>query len=49
MNSTGSVYRRCGCRDAATGAQLGTGCPRLADPGHGTWYFAIEIPVYPDG
>jgi integrase len=49
MNSRGSVYRRCGCRDTTTGAQLGAACPRLADPGHGSWYFAIEIPVYPDG
>lgn len=49
MNSSGSVYRRCGCRDTATRAQLGAACPRLADPAHGSWYFAIEIPVYPDG
>lgn len=49
MNSLGSVYRRCGCRDIATGAQLGAGCSRLADPCHGSWYFAVEIPLHPDG
>lgn len=49
MNSSGSVYRRCGCRDVTTGAQLGAACPRLVDPAHGSWYFAIEIPLHPDG
>lgn len=44
MNSMGIVYRRCGCRDATTGSQVGSTCPRLADPEHGSWYFAIEIP-----
>lgn len=40
----GRVYRRCGCRDAH-GHQLGTHCPALrADPSHGTWAFAVDIP-----
>ncbi|MGW6915004.1 tyrosine-type recombinase/integrase [Kitasatospora sp. NPDC054939] len=39
----GRVYRRCGCRDAAR-RQLGAGCPRLAEEGHGTWTFAVDIP-----
>ncbi|MFJ1796052.1 tyrosine-type recombinase/integrase [Kitasatospora griseola] len=39
----GRVYRRCGCRDANR-RQLGTSCPRLADPGHGSWAFAVDAP-----
>jgi integrase len=44
MNTKGIVYRRCGCRDTTTGSQLSAACPRLEDPGHGTWYFAIDVP-----
>lgn len=36
------IYRRCGCKDPATGRRWGSGCPRLADPDHGTWYFAAQ-------
>ncbi|MCP2326990.1 integrase [Hamadaea flava] len=36
------VYRRCGCKDPATGRRWGSRCPRLADPDHGTWYFAVQ-------
>src|SRR5436305_10687436 len=39
------VFRRCGCRDRATGRQLSSTCPRLADPAHGQWYFAVEVPT----
>ncbi|MFB7949546.1 tyrosine-type recombinase/integrase, partial [Kitasatospora phosalacinea] len=39
----GRVYRRCGCRDAQR-RQLGTRCPGLADPGHGSWAFAVDAP-----
>lgn len=39
----GRVYRRCGCRDADR-RQLGAKCPRLAQPEHGTWGFAVDIP-----
>lgn len=45
----GSVYQRCGCRSSETGRQLGNGCPRLLDPGHGSWYFAVEVSRFPDG
>lgn len=34
------VYRRCGCVDSAAGKRYGSRCPRLADPEHGSWYFA---------
>jgi integrase len=36
---TGSVYRRCGCRDDA-GKLLGQACLRLGkERGHGSWYY----------
>jgi hypothetical protein len=44
MSSSGSVYRRCGCRDLVTGRQLGAACPKLADPRHGSWYLAVDLP-----
>ena len=37
------VFKRCGCVDAATGRQLAGHCPRLAEPGHGSWYFAVQV------
>jgi hypothetical protein len=39
----GRVYRHCGCRDEH-GKQLGTGCPRLTKPRHGSWAFAVDVP-----
>jgi integrase len=39
----GSVYRRCGCRNKATGRQWNGSCPRLVDPAHGRWYFAVQV------
>ncbi|WP_354637250.1 universal stress protein [Kitasatospora camelliae] len=43
----GRIYQRCGCRDALR-RQLGTACPRLIDPDHGSWVFAVDAPS-PDG
>jgi len=40
----GSVFRRCGCRDQATGRLLGARCPELNVRPHGTWYFSAELP-----
>jgi integrase len=40
----GSVFRRCGCRDQATGRLLGARCPGLSSRRHGTWYFSVELP-----
>ena len=40
----GTLYRRCGCRDEATGRSLGAGCPGLEAPEHGSWYFSIDLP-----
>jgi len=49
----GSTYRRCRCRQ--DGKELGTKCPllRRADgswnPGHGSWYFRLELDPEPVG
>jgi Phage integrase family len=40
----GSVYRRCGCRDEATGRLLGARCPGLNSAEHGSWYFSADFP-----
>jgi len=42
-DNPGGVYRRCGCLDQATGRRLGTRCPRLADPAHGSWYYTAQV------
>jgi hypothetical protein len=39
----GRVYRRCGCRDEH-GRQLGSRCAQLANPRHGAWAFAVDMP-----
>src|SRR4051794_11087850 len=33
------VFKPCGCTDPATRKRSGRGCPRLARPGPGSWYF----------
>ncbi|MBL7487967.1 site-specific integrase [Frankia sp. AgB1.9] len=38
-----TVFKRCGCIDAVTGRQRGSRCPRLVEPGHGSWYFAVQV------
>jgi integrase len=37
------VFKRCGCTDADTGRQLAGHCPHLAGPGHGSWYYAVQV------
>jgi hypothetical protein len=37
------VYKRCGCADEATGRQLSGRCPRLVEPGQGSWYHAVQV------
>jgi len=37
------VYKRCGCTDERTGRQLAGRCPHLAEPGHGSWYYAVQV------
>ncbi|WP_449061374.1 site-specific integrase [Planomonospora algeriensis] len=38
-----TLYKRCGCADAVTGKRLGGRCSRLAEEGHGRWYFAVQV------
>jgi hypothetical protein len=38
MASTGVIFKRCGCRNDA-GRRSERSCPRLAERGHGSWYF----------
>jgi integrase len=41
---SGTVFRRCACRDDA-GKQLGAACAKLAtDRKHGLWYFQVRVP-----
>jgi hypothetical protein len=37
------VFKRCGCTDEDTGRQLAGRCQRLAEPGHGSWYYAVQV------
>jgi integrase len=44
MNSARDiVFKRCGCTDGKTGRQLAGRCPRLAEPRHGSWYYAVRV------
>jgi hypothetical protein len=37
------VFKRCGCTSEETGRQLTSECPRLFEPGHGSWYYAVQV------
>jgi hypothetical protein len=41
----GTVYKRCGCRDSATGKRKVPTCDQLPRHGHGSWYLSLEMPV----
>jgi integrase len=43
MASTGKTFKRCGCRNSQ-GKRLEHHCPRLAERGHGSWYFDCSAP-----
>jgi integrase len=44
----GSVYRRCWCKDPATGKRWPAGdCPKLRSKRHGKWYYRYEAPRIP--
>ena len=32
-----------GCTSEETGRQLAGECPRLFEPGHGSWYYAVQV------
>jgi len=42
ITGVGGVYRRCGCVNPSSGRRHGNRCPRLSDPDHGSWYFAVQ-------
>jgi hypothetical protein len=42
----GSTFKRCGCADAS-GKPLGDACPRLKSRTHGSWYYAVDLPMRP--
>ncbi len=44
----GSTFKRCGCSDQA-GNRLRAACPRLSSSGHGSWYYATDLPPTPEG
>ena len=45
MNSARDiVFKRCCCTNEKTGRQLAGRCPHLAEPGHGSWYYAVQSP-----
>jgi hypothetical protein len=43
MNAQDIVFKRCGCTDQFTRRQLAGLCPHLAEPGHGSWYYAVQV------
>lgn len=49
MGSSMGVFKRCECRDPATGRLLGVRCPLLARRTHGSWSFRLELPRLRDG
>lgn len=46
-SKTGSVGRRCSCRDPKTGKNLGQRCPKLTkkNTDHGQWFWRLELPT----
>ncbi|GLZ32112.1 site-specific integrase [Lentzea sp. NBRC 105346] len=45
----GSTFKRCSCRNPATGRPFGKSCPKLSRSEHGTWGYRIELPAAADG
>jgi integrase len=44
MNSARDiVFKRCGCTNEKTGRQLAGRCTHLAESGHGSWYYAVQV------
>jgi integrase len=44
----GQVFKRCGCRNPATGKQYGKHCPKLGRRGHGSYWYRYDAPAGPD-
>jgi hypothetical protein len=49
MSTSGSAFKRCGCRLPGTSRKVGGGCPQLRSCGHGSWYFSAESEHLPGG
>jgi integrase len=43
MSSLGVIVKRCGCVQPGTRRRRGGECPRLAERGHGSWYFHCSV------
>lgn len=43
MSGEGSVYKRCGCTDPLSGRAVGSACPDLRKPRHGSWSYQFRI------
>src|SRR5439155_9356330 len=43
MIGPGVIVKRCGCLEPGTRRRLGRRCPRLAERGHGSWYFHCSV------
>lgn len=43
MAANGSTFKRCYCKDPATGRELGAGCPDLGKRRHGAWCLKIRL------
>ena len=43
MNSQGVIVKRCGCVQPGSRRRRGRSCPRLAERGHGSWYFHCPV------
>jgi hypothetical protein len=43
----GSVFRRCGCRNPATGRKYSGTCPKLKRRDHGSWWARYDEPIRP--
>ncbi len=41
--NNGVVFKRCGCRNSDTRRFLGVACQRLAERGHGNWYYHCNV------
>jgi hypothetical protein len=49
VNSSGGIFKRCGCRLLETGQLTSSTCPHLAERNHGSWYFDCAVAPCPDG
>lgn len=45
MSGKWSTPKRCNCKDAETGKELGRTCPKLTGRHHGTWGYDTRIPA----